>query len=315
MHSKKILITDKVHPLLIDGLKEMGYAVNYDTSVDMSTLPSIIHEYQGAVINSKIVMSKEVIDLAPNLKFIGRLGSGMEIIDVPYAKSKGIAPINSPEGNRNAVAEHAIGMILAFYNHLFRANAEVKNLTWHREENRGLEMKNRTVGIIGFGHTGSTLAKKLQTWEMTILAHDKYVEDFGEASNYVQKASIAQIQQEADIISFHLPLNKETKHFASGTFFEDCKKNPLIVNTSRGNVIETNTLIKALESKSILGACLDVFENEKASSYTEVEVEMYRKLYSFSNVLVSPHIAGWTAESLERIASVLLDKIKVALAV
>jgi D-3-phosphoglycerate dehydrogenase / 2-oxoglutarate reductase len=310
---QKILITDKVHPLLIEGLNEIGYQVDYDTSIDMTTLPSIIHEYDGAVINSKIKMTKEVIDLATNLKFIGRLGSGMEIIDVPYALSKGIAPINSPEGNRNAVAEHAIGMILSFYNHLFRANIEVKNFEWHREENRGLEMKGRTIGIVGLGHTGSTLAKKLATWEMNVIAYDKYKEDFGSELSFVERVDLAAIQERAHIISFHLPLTSETKHLVDINFIKACKQKPLLVNTSRGEVVITRDLDVALKENLLLGACIDVFENEKVPTYTAEEHEIYNSLLQNDNILVSPHVAGWTKESLKRIASVLLEKIKMAL--
>jgi D-3-phosphoglycerate dehydrogenase len=309
----KVLITDNVHPLLINGLKELGYEVDYDTSIDMNSLRNIIHLYDGMVINSKIKMHKEMIDQGRKLKFIGRLGSGMEIIDKAYALNKGIAAINSPEGNRNAVAEHAVGMILAIYNNLLRSHTEVKNFIWNREQNRGLEIKGKTIGIIGLGHTGEQFARKLQNWGCTILAYDKYRTDYPQNLNFVQLTHPDVIQQQADIISFHLPLNDETKYFCNGDFLKACKKQPLIVNTSRGNVVETSALIDALDKKIIFGACLDVFENENPASISQDEKLMYSKLYSFDNVILSPHIAGWTKESLEGIASVLLEKIKIAI--
>jgi D-3-phosphoglycerate dehydrogenase len=309
---KKVLITDKVHPLLIEGLEELGYHVDYDTSVDMNILPHIIHLYEGIVINSKIKMNKEIIDLGLNLKFIGRLGSGMEIIDKAYALSKGIAAVNSPEGNRNAVAEHAVGMILAIYNNLWRSHNEVKNFVWNREQNRGLEIKGKTIGIIGLGHTGEQFARKFQSWDCTILTYDKYRTDYPKDLDFIKHVSLDLMQQEADIISFHLPLNDETKHFCNTDFLKACKKQPLIVNTSRGNVVETSALIDALEKNTIFGACIDVFENENPASFSQDEILMYSKLYSFDNVILSPHIAGWTKESLEGIASVLLEKIKIA---
>jgi D-3-phosphoglycerate dehydrogenase / 2-oxoglutarate reductase len=309
---KKILITDKVHPLLIDGLKDIGYEITYDTTVDMSILPSIIHQYEGMVINSKIRMYKETIDLAPNLKFIARLGSGMEIIDVNYAKSKGIVPINSPEGNRNAVAEHAIGMMLAFSNNLIIANEEVKNFEWQREKNRGFELKGKTLGIIGLGNTGECLAKKLSSWELNILSYDKYRVDYGPELAFVQKVDLQDILNEADVITLHLPLNEDTKHMVNRDFLQKCKNKPLIVNTSRGEVVKTEDLINAIDKQIIFGACLDVFENEKVESYTDYEKMMYARLFQNKNILVSPHIAGWTKESLEGIASVLLEKIKKA---
>jgi D-3-phosphoglycerate dehydrogenase / 2-oxoglutarate reductase len=308
--TKHILITDKVHPLLIDGLIDLGYEVNYDTSVDMSTLPNYLPQLDGIVINSKITMDDKMIDLGSKLKFIGRLGSGMEIIDQVYARSKGIHPLNSPEGNRNAVAEHAMGMILAMYNNLIKSDQEVKAFQWNREQNRGLEIKGKTIGIIGLGHTGEQLARKLSSWECTILAYDKYRVDYPDDLDFINHTDVLTIQKEADIISFHLPLTDETKHLCNQTFLNQCTKNPLIVNTSRGNVIETKALIVSLMEKKILGACLDVFENEKVEKLSQEEKDMYKKLYAFENVIVSPHIAGWTKESLEGIASVLLNKIK-----
>lgn len=308
--TKQILITDKVHPLLIDGLEQLGFQVNYDTSVDLKALPDYLPDLDGIVINSKIIMDKKMIDLGVNLKFIGRLGSGMEIIDQVYARSKGIIPLNSPEGNRNAVAEHAMGMILAMYNHLIRSNQEVKNFQWYREKNRGLEIKGKTIGIIGLGHTGEQFARKLASWECKVLAYDKYRTEYPTDLGFIQHTDMTTIQNQSDIISFHLPLTSETRYMCDDLFLKNCSKKPLIVNTSRGQVVATSALIAALQSGDILGACLDVFENEKVDTMSAKEMEQYQSLYAFENVIVSPHIAGWTKESLEGIASVLLEKIK-----
>jgi D-3-phosphoglycerate dehydrogenase / 2-oxoglutarate reductase len=308
--TKHILITDKVHPLLIGGLIDLGYEVNYDTSVDMATLPNYLPHLDGIVINSKITMDAKMIDLGTKLKFIGRLGSGMEIIDQVYARSKGIHPLNSPEGNRNAVAEHAMGMILALYNNLIKSNQEVKAFQWNREKNRGLEIKGKTIGIIGLGHTGEQLARKLSSWECNVIAYDKYRTNYSQDLDFISHTDISTIQKEADIISFHLPLTAETKHLCNQAFLSSCIKKPLIVNTSRGNVVETSALIASLKDAKIIGACLDVFENEKVDKLNEEEIDMYKSLYEFDNVIVSPHIAGWTKESLEGIASVLLNKIR-----
>ena len=306
----RILITDKVHPLLVEGLTEKKHEVIYDTSVGMEQLPSFLPMLDGIIINSKITMNKEMIDLGKNLKFIARLCSGMEIIDRPYALLKEIVCINTPDGNCDAVAEHAIGMMLGFANHLCQANNEVKSLVWNREANRGFELGQKTIGIIGMGHTGSALAKKLIGFNMTILGHDKYKDDFGPECKHVIVATKEQIMEQSDIISFHLPLSAETHHYADRPFFMQTKRKPLIVNTSRGNVIDTKSLIVALESNIISGACIDVFENEKPEKYLSDEREMYQSLFSKENVMVSPHVAGWTKESLVKIASLTLQRIE-----
>lgn len=305
-----VLITDFAHRKLGEGLEKMGFEVDFFPDINLSHVHEIIGDYYGIIINSKIKMDKALIDKALKLKFIGRLGSGLEIIDIPYAQSKHIHVINSPEGNCNAVAEHAIGMLLMLCNNLYDANTEVKRFEWNREANRGIELKDKTIGIIGFGHTGSTLAKKLSSWEMNIIVHDKYISDFELDHPYLKEVSLSQIQKEADIISFHLPLSVETKHYFDNTFLENCAKEVILINTSRGQVMHTPSLIQGLKSGKIMGLCLDVFENEKVGTYTDNEREMYGELLSFYNVIVSPHIAGWTAESLERIAQVLLDKIR-----
>ena len=305
----KALVTDYVHPSLIAGLKAREYDVDYDTSVTMDILPDIIERYTLIVINSKIKMFKPCIDRAIHLKYICRLGSGLEIIDLDYAASKGIHVINTPTGNNNAVAEHAMGMLLALSNNILRADREVRQFQWNREKNRGWELKGKTLGIIGFGHTGSQFAKKLSSWELNVLSYDKYRTDYGPEWDFVRKVALEDILKEADIISLHLPMTEETKHFVDLDFINRCKDKVIIVNTSRGKVINTADLVTAMESGKVGGACLDVFENEKPHTYSQGETNTYTRLNAMDNVVLSPHIAGWTAESLEKIAHVTLNKI------
>jgi D-3-phosphoglycerate dehydrogenase len=306
----KILITDKVHGLLVDGLKNDGHEVIYDTKVGMNELPALLPSLDGIVINSKIIMDRNMIILGTNLKFIARLGSGMEIIDVKYAVANGIKCINTPDGNCDAVAEHAIGMLLAFANNLCRSNTEVKAMIWNREANRGFELLGKKIGIIGVGHTGTALAKKLKGFGMNIYGYDKYKLDFGQEMAHVKVSTLDEIQSECDIISFHLPLSNDTRYLVDSRFLASCKKNPIIINTSRGNVIKTNDLLAALQKSELKGALLDVFENEKTDTYDHKEVELYKQLFAMQNVFVTPHVAGWTKESLSRIGQLTLDRIR-----
>jgi len=303
----KVLVADRVHPHLIEGLRKNNYEVDYLPSITHSETLQIISEYFGIIINSKTKANQEFLDKATNLKFIGRLGSGLEIIDQVYAKEKGVKVYNSPEGNRNAVAEHAVGMLLSLFNNLKKGDSEVRALLWDRESNRGLELEGKTIGIIGFGNTGSQLAKKLSCWNMDILAYDKYRSNFG--SEHVLETDLKTILNKADIISFHLPLTPETSGLVNKTFLDRVKKNVFIVNTSRGKVIQTKALLDGLASGKILGACIDVFENEKVETFSKDEKEQYMKLYEYDNVILSPHVAGWTEESLFKIASTLIKKI------
>jgi D-3-phosphoglycerate dehydrogenase len=308
----KALITDYVHPSLITGLEERGYTIDYDTSITMETLPAIIHAYKLVVINSKIKMFKDIIDKAPLLKFICRLGSGLEIIDLEYAEQKNIRVINTPTGNNNAVAEHAMGMLLTLSNNLLRCDRQVKQMIWNREKNRGWELKGKTIGIIGFGHTGSQFAKKLSSWELNILSYDKYRENYGPEWDFVSRVALEDILKESDVISLHLPLTEEVRNLVDWQFINRCKDKVIILNTSRGKVVKTLDLVEALEQGKVGGACLDVFENEKPHTFSLSETNTYSRLYSMENVVLSPHVAGWTVESLEKIAHVTLTKIDLA---
>lgn len=310
MSSLNVLITDSVHPFLISDFKERGWNVTYKPEITYSDVLNCIQDYEGIIINSKINCNKNFIDKALNLKFIGRLGSGKEVVDIPYAESKGIKVHFSPEGNKNAVAEHALGMLLSLANQLNIADLEVRQKIWQREARRGWEISGKTIGIIGFGHTGSQFAKKLQGMEVKVLAYDKYLpKGYSDNFEYVTEVDVHTLLRGSDIISFHLPQAHDTFHFGKHEFFAQCKSGTIIINTSRGSVIDTKSLIDALESGHIAGACLDVFENENPQTFTSEENALYTRLYKMPNVILTPHIAGWTGESKYLLSKVLLEKL------
>ena len=307
---KKILITDAVHQVLLDGFQNADFDCHYEPDITYNEVIQRITDYEGLIINSKILVDATFLDKASKLEFVARLGSGREVVDIPYAESKAIKVYFSPEGNSNAVAEHALGMLLAFANNLLRADREVRQKIWQREANRGFELRGKTIGLIGFGHTGSAFAKKLSAMEMNILSYDKYKNNYTDSDfAYIKEVDLATLQKEADIISFHLPLTPETKHYCDADFLNTCKKGVIILNTSRGNVVKTEDLLEALRNKTIGGACLDVFENERVTTFSESETNLYEQLYQSENVVLSPHIAGWTKESKYLLGKILLDKI------
>lgn len=304
-----VLVTDGVHPLLLEGFEKAGFECDYRPKISLADTRAIIQNYEGLIINSKILVDKAFLDEAVRLTFIGRLGSGMEIVDQEYAKKKGIVVKSAPEGNRNAVGEHAVGMLLALANKLRKGDREVRQKHWDREANRGFEIMGKTVGIIGFGHTGNSFAKKLAGFGVKVLAYDKYKTYFAEGSNYIREAELEEIFEQADILSLHLPLTDETDGLFDASFLQKFKKRIVLINTSRGKVVKTADLITGLKNGSVMGACLDVFENEKPHQFTESEHQMYDELYQFDNVILTPHVAGWTVQSKERLAQIVLDKI------
>lgn len=309
MDRPSVLITDDVHPAMIEEFKKRGYLVDFEPNIVYEEVKRIISNYSGLIINSKIKCDQAFLDLTTGLQFIGRLGSGREVVDIVYAKSKGIQVYFSPEGNKNAVAEHTLGMLLALANQLIKADAQVRSGIWQREARRGWELSGKTIGIIGFGQTGSQFAKKLASLEMNILVYDKYLSGFHQQYPFVKEVRKEFLLSSSDIISLHLPLAPDTFHFADETFFKSCKQGAVILNTSRGNVIDTTALIAALENHHLSGACLDVFENEKPERYTAEESRLYQRLFDLPQVVLSPHIAGWTHESKFKMAKVLIDKI------
>lgn len=304
---KRVLVTDGVHPILIEKFKAAAFEVDYFTHYTNKEVHENIHLYNGIIINSKILVDKALLDKAEKLEFVGRLGSGMEIIDQDYAKIKGVKCYNSPEGNRDAVAEHAIGMLLSLFNNLKQADVEVRNFIWEREKNRGIELMGKTVGLMAYGNTGKAMAKKLSGFDVKVLAYDKYLTNFSD--QYAQESSLQQIFEEADILSLHLPFTKETEGMINESFIQSFRKSIFLINTSRGRVLPTQALINGLNTVKIKGACLDVFENEHPEKYSFEEKNLYSDLAFRENVLLSPHIAGWTSESKEKLSLILIHKI------
>ncbi len=305
----KILITDEVHPLLIDGLERLGYQVDYRPEIKLEEVREIIGQYSGIVINTKTKMDRAMLERTKYLKFIARLGSGLDIIDLEEAEKRGIAVLRSPEGNANAVAEHVLGMVLALNNKILQGDVEVRNFNWEREKNRGKELEDSTFGIIGFGHTGSKLAEKLRCMNVKVLVYDKYRQQISSEFPFVFERSFEELLSESDYISLHVPLTKETEHMIRKESLKRCKAGVILINSSRGKVVNTEDLIEALEEGQIGGACLDVFENEKPARMTSVEKAMYKRLYELPNTIFTPHVAGWSISSKRKIAEILIEKI------
>ncbi len=302
----KILFIDTVHPFLKQELEKQNYIC--DTAYDKSKteIQKIIHNYQGVIIRSRFIIDKEFIDYASELKFIARAGSGLENIDVDYAESKNINCYNAAEGNQQAVAEHALGMLLSLFNNLNKADQEIRTGIWKREENRGRELAQKTIGIIGYGNNGAAFAEVLKGFDVTILAYDKYL------TKYPYQSTMESIYNQANIVSLHVPLTAETVYLVNDDFIHKFEKDFYLINTARGKCVNTKDLVSALENGKIKGACLDVLEYEKTSfenlSQEGFTAEM-QYLMNSPKTILSPHIAGWTRESNVKISEVLLKKI------
>ncbi len=306
-----ILIVDKVHDILIEKLREKSFHIDYKPDITKEEAKEIIPSYHGIIIRSKFILSKDILQKVSNLKFIGRVGAGLENIDVSFANKKGIVCLNSPEGNKNAVGEQALGMLVAILNNFNKSDIEVRKGIWKREENRGNELKNKTVGIIGYGNTGGAFAQKLKGFNCNVLAYDKYKFNF--SSDLVKEVTLEQIFEEADIVSLHLPLTDETHYLVDENFINRFRKSFWLINTSRGSIVNTNHLVKELQKGKIAGAALDVLELEKTSFEELHQMEQlpdyFRQLIQMNNVILTPHIAGWTHESNRKLSEVMANKI------
>jgi len=306
----KVLFIDSVHPILEEQLTAANYHCVDGTSMSREELLKNLSNYEGIVIRSRTKVDREFLDAATALKFIARSGAGLENIDLPYAKGKGIEIFNSPEGNKDAVGEQAIGMLLMLFNHLKRADTEVRQGIWKREENRGLELAGKTVAIIGCGHMGTAFAEKLQGFSCRVIGYDKYKTNYG--NGLIEEMTLEEVQREADIVSLHLPLQSDTLFLFNHYYIQAFHKPIYLINTGRGLNVKTDDLVAALKSGKIAGACLDVLEYEK-SSFENLNANQlppaFQYLTQAENVVLSPHVAGWTVESYIKLSTFLAEKI------
>ena len=306
----KVVLIDQVHGSFKDTFINWGWEVIEADQWTANDLLDKIHEFEGIIIRSRIKLDKEFLSKAINLKFIGRPGSGLENIDVDYCKLNNIEVFRSPEGNRDALGEHIIGMLLMLFNNLKRADLQVRKGIWHRESNRSIELKGKTVGIIGYGFMGSAFAEKLDGFGVNVIAHDKYKTNF--SSPIVEEVSLQELQKRADIVSLHTPLTQETVGMVDATFIEKFSKPIVLINSARGKSVILKDLLIALNKGDVSGACLDVLELE-TDSFEKIEVKdqmVINDLLKKEEVIFSPHIAGWSFEAKERMAVVIIDKIQ-----
>lgn len=302
----RVLIVDEVHHIFHEKIESAGHHIVEKFDLTKADLISELPLFNALLVRSNFFIDKEIIDVLPEGFIIARAGAGMDNIDEEYAKQKKIKLINAPEGNRDAVAEHAIGMLLNLARNINKSDREIRAGIWLREENRGFELKGKTIGIIGYGNTGKAFAKKLSGFEVEVIAYDKYLSNFSD--KFATEVSINTLKERSDIISLHIPLSSETSHMIDCHFFDTLVKKPILINTSRGKVIKTSDLIDALKTGRVLGACLDVLEDERINSLQKIDYEWYNELIRAQNVVLSSHIAGWTKESYQKISEVLVQK-------
>jgi D-3-phosphoglycerate dehydrogenase len=306
----RVLITDKIEQTALQTLTESGFELDQILGRERSFYLEQIGNYEGVIIRSALKFDREFIERATKLKFIARVGAGMENIDVDYAGTKGIYCINSPEGNRSAVGEHAVGMLLMLFRNLSRADGQVRQGKWLREENRGIELEGKTVGIVGYGNMGSAFARRLRGFDVDVLAYDKYKSDFG--NDFVQESGMEELFRKCDIVSIHTPLTEETRYLVNKNWIDSFEKPVYLINTARGPIVHTEALVDALKSGKLAGACLDVLEYETLGFENigdNQRPEALEYLFQSDKVVLSPHIAGLTQESYVKLTRVIVEKI------
>ena len=306
--NKRILIVDDMHESIIPLLTEAGYESVYLPVIERKEILVIIDQFEGLIVRSKTEVDKELIDAGTNLLFVARAGAGMDKVDEDYLQFKKIRLINAPEGNRDSLGEHALGMLLSLLHKISSSFEEVKKGVWNRETNRGIELKGKTVGIYGVGNMGMSFASKLRSLDCKIIGYDKYKEKL--PANFVEKVGLEELMRRTEILSIHIPLYEETRHLFDESYLRKFEKLKILINTARGEILSTAALVRLLEEGRIYGAALDVLENEIFEGYTKREQYLFKQLTKFPNVLITPHVGGWTFESYQRINEIIVHKIK-----
>ena len=303
----KCLVIDEMHESITELFQKVGVVVDYRPEITKEEIITQISKYEGIVIRSKMVIDSFFLDKAINLKFIARAGAGLDQIEVDEVNKRGIHLVNAPEGNRDALAEHALGMLLGLLNNIYKSDHEIRSHIWNREGNRGYELSGKRVGLLGYGYMAGAFAKRLKAIGCTVLAYDKYKSDFSD--EYVQEVTMERIFEESDVFSVHVPLTEETLWLIDGDYIKKFKKPIWLLNTARRKILKLQDLVPLLENNKVLGAALDVLENEKIQSFTEGEKQLFGKLTKKNNVILTPHVAGWSHESYYKINEVLAKKI------
>ncbi|HEX8545477.1 MAG TPA: NAD(P)-dependent oxidoreductase [Cytophagaceae bacterium] len=304
----RCLIVEKMHPSINEMLVGIGVVPDYRPSITKEEFYNDIINYDGLIVRSKFNLDADIIERATRLKFVARAGAGVDQIDLEAAAKRTLVIVNAPEGNRDALAEHAIGMLLCLMNKMHFADSQVRKGLWDREGNRGFEIKGKTIGLVGYGFMAKAFAQRLQSFGAKVVAYDKYLKGF--TSELVEEVSLEQLFEQTDIVSFHIPLTKETKGMVDLGFLNSFQKNIWLLNTARGEVLVLKDLNKAIENGKVIGAALDVLENEKLDQLSEDQKIEFEKLVNQPNVLLTPHVGGWTHESYFKINQVLVEKIK-----
>ena len=305
--NKNCLIADEMHESILPLLHEIGVNVDYRPDITRDEMLECIGDYEILLIRSKTTVDRPMVDAAKKLELIGRAGAGLDKIDVAYVEDRSIEIVNAPEGNRDALAEHAVGMLLSMLNNIVTADTEVRNWRWEREANRGIELSDKTIGIIGYGYMGQAFVQRLRAFDCRVLVYDKYKKGFG--TKKVEEVSLEKLFEKADILSLHVPLTEETRGWINEEFLGKFHKDIYLMNTARGEVLPVKALLKLLDSGKVIGAALDVLEKEKFEALTEEQRANFEELFKRRNVVLSPHVGGWTFASYKRINEVLVGKI------